>query len=137
MKRMTRREVETWLDLARRPLRSLLAGQECTVLAEIHGEVEIERWAVEDRQTGEFMRVDGLLSGLLGCLGRLFPAADLAPAECLAATLAAGVAPTEREVRRALACLTALVKPLMRLPEATVREAARAECLLIAMEHPL
>lgn len=137
MKRLSRREVEDWLDMARRPLRSLLSGRECTVLAEIDGETEIERWAVQDRETGEFVRVDGLLSGLLGCLRRLFPATELVFAERLAVTLAAGELPTAGEVRLALVCLNGLVRPLMRLPEATVREAARAECLLIAMENPL
>lgn len=106
------------------------------MLVEMIDGSEIERWAIEDRATGEFMRVDALLSGLLGCLRRLFPLAALMPVEGLAEALAAGEAPTEGEVRRALACLTALVKPLMRMPEATVRDAARAECLLIAMEYP-
>lgn len=126
MKRMTRGQVERWLDCARKPLRAIRRGE---AVDAIDGVV-----MCFCPESGEYEPLSALIDGLLGCLRRLFPAYDWQPVQLLSALLEAGEDLTAAELDAALAAFNGLVKPLMRQPWAAVREAANQEMLLIALE---
>jgi len=75
----------------------------------------------------DYVRVDWCISGFSSLINRLFPETDTAPLLKLETRLANGVPLTVEDIDAALALLTSLEKPLMRMSAEAVSAAVMAE----------
>lgn len=125
MKRVTRKKVEAWM----RPIRDALREMRSGYCDSIKG-YSVTRLHNRD----DYVRIDWCISGFSSLINRLFPDADTACLWKLETHLANGVPLTIADIDAALALLTSLEKPLMRMSAADVSDAVMAEQIRNEME---
>lgn len=126
MKRITRRQVQSWLAPVRACLSELRSGEVSTIRG-----YPVTRLNVSD----EFVRTDYCMTGFRSMLVRLRPELDATPLERIERSLAAGVPLTLELIDNALHLLHSYEDALVGAPSDDVLSAVNTELLGIEFER--
>lgn len=126
MKRITRRQAQTWLSPIRKSLRQIAET----------GEVDsVQGYAVTRLHTGDdYARIDYCIAGFRALMGRLWPELDCNPLEKIEKRLAAGIHLEQGDLISAFRLLNDVEKKLMKRTVREVKDAVLAEQIAIELE---
>ena len=123
---MSRKQVDAWLSPVRRAFADMKTGE----VDSIDG-YPVTRLHAED----DYVRTDFCLAGFVGLISRVLPEVDLSPVLRVQQSLTDNDPLTVPDIDSALRLLTAITKPLMRLPWSDVISAVRTEQLSIEFDQ--
>lgn len=125
MKRVTRKQIKSWLTPMRRCFAEIKSG-----------EVDaIQGYAVTRDHQGDYARIDWALCGFRALLDRLCSQIDTGPLERIEKKLASGVPLTVAEIDAALALLHRCEDALIKHPAADLKAAVLTKEICIEMDE--
>lgn len=126
MKRITRRQAQTWLSPIRKSLRKIAETGEAD---------SVQGYAVTRLHTGDdYARIDYCIAGFRALMGRLWPELDCNPLEKIEKRLAAGIHLEQGDLISAFRLLNDVEKKLMKRTVREVKDAVLAEQIAIELE---
>lgn len=126
MKRITRRQAQTWLSPIRKSLRKIAETGEAD---------SVQGYAVTRlHRSDDYARIDYCIADFRALMGRLWPELDCNPLEKIEKRLAAGIHLEQGDLISAFRLLNDVEKKLMKRTVREVKDAVLAEQIAIELE---